>query len=255
MKLFSLLILFAAAAAHADGVLGPDTRISSEVLGYDLQYRVYAPESVADFGELPVLYVTDGPGYISEGRMPRVLNQLIGEDSIEPLVVVFVDARDPDDLSSNRRNSQFLCNRDYLSFYESELIPQIERDYPVGAAREHRGILGLSFGGTNAACFGLMGHETFSLIGMHSPANHPIKGMLPAYEDMPLLPLRMFLSTGKPDDNTRANRKFRGVLERKGYDLKYIERSAGHNWDNWRPLIDDVLLYFYAPDDKTVSDM
>lgn len=255
MKPCAVLLLLLSAAAQADGSLSPDIRISSEILGYDLQYRVYVPADVEDLRSLPVLYVTDGPGYISEGRMPRVLDELIGDASIDPVVVVFVDARDPDNLSTNRRNAQFLCNRDYLSFYENELIPQIERDYPVGENREHRGILGVSFGGTNAACFGLMGYETFSMIGMHSPANHPIKGLLPAYEEMPLLPLRIFLSTGKPDDNTRANRKFRGVLERKGYDLEYIERTAGHDWDNWRPLIDNVLLYFYAPASDSIADM
>ena len=55
----------------------------------------------------------------------------------------------------------------------------------------------------------------------------------------------MFLSTGKPNDNTTANRRFRNILQDKGYDLKYMEVRKGHNWDNWRPLIDDVLLYFY----------
>ncbi len=246
MKRIIALVLFIPGAAFADGALTPDTRISSETLGYDLQYRVYVPERSGSATDLAVLYVTDGPGYISRGRMPNVLDRLIGSGKIDPVLAVFVDARDPDDLKNNRRNSQFLCSRDYLDFYENELIPSIEQAYPVGRSRDHRGILGLSFGGTNAACFGLLGHETFSAVGMHSPANHPVKELLPAYEEMPLLPLRMFLSTGAPNDNTRANRKFRTVLREKGYPMKYIETREGHNWDNWRPLIDDVLLYFYG---------
>ena len=125
--------------------------------------------------------------------MPQVLDDLIADGRIDPVIAVFVDARDPNDSSVNRRNSQFLCNQDYLSFYEQELIPSIESTYPVGGTREHRGILGLSFGGTNAACFGILGHETFSVIGMHSPANHPVRELLPAYEESPRLPLRMFL--------------------------------------------------------------
>lgn len=255
MKLLTVFLVVFSVAAQADGVLSPDTRISSEVLGYDLQYRVYVPEGIGHSDSLPVLYVTDGPGYISQGRMPQVLDGLIDDADIEPVVVVFVDARDPDRSSVNRRNSQFLCNRDYLAFYETELIPQIEQDFSVGTSRKHRGILGLSFGGTNAACFGLLGSESFSNVGMHSPANHPVRELLPAYEDSPRLPLRMFLSTGKPNDNTEANRRFRRVLEGKGYDLMYIEVRAGHNWDNWRPLVDDVLLYFYAPEADAASDM
>jgi enterochelin esterase-like enzyme len=61
--------------------------------------------------------------------------------------------------------------------------------------------------------------------------------------------LKIFLSTGEPYDNTRANRSFRNLLRDKGYPLKYREVPFGHNWDNWKPLIDDVLLYFYAPMD------
>jgi enterochelin esterase-like enzyme len=109
--------------------------------------------------------------------------------------------------------------------------------------------MGLSFGGTNAACFGLLGHEIFSGIAMQSPANHPLPNLLPAYQEMPTLPLKIFLSTGVPDDNTRDNRRFRDVLQEKGYDMKYVEVQQGHNWDNWRPLIEDVLLYFFGTDD------
>ena len=246
MKTLALLILFASGPASAAGTLTSETRISSKLLGYDLQYRVYIPENIEARSELPVLFVTDGPGYIRQGHMTEVLDKLIGNGEIEPVIAVFVDARDPDDLKTNRRTYQFLCNIDYLRFYEQELIPSIEQAWPVGRTRDHRGILGLSFGATNAACFGLLGYETFSDIGMHSPANHPVKHLLPAYEEMPLLPLKMFLSTGKPNDNTQQNRQFQSVLEKKGYTMKYLETWEGHNWRNWRPLIDDVLLYFYG---------
>ncbi len=249
---YAFVLLLAPLVASADGILTPDIRISSQTLGYDLQYRVYEPES--ERGELPVLYVTDGPGYIRHGRMPRVLDRLIGEGLIEPVVVVFVDARDPDNHRRNRRNSQFLCNRDYLTFYEEELIPAVEAAYPVARTRDGRGILGLSFGGTNAACFGIMGVETFSRIGMHSPANHPVKGLLPAYEKLPLLPLRIFFSTGTLNDNTADNRRFRDVLRNKGYEMHYLEVREGHDWDNWRPLVDDALLYLFGDPSATSSN-
>lgn len=248
MKTIVAMSLWFAGTACAAGTLTADQRISSEALGYDLQYRVYLPERHADANDLAVLFVTDGQAYISDGRMPRVLDRLTGSEKIEPVVVVFVDTRDPDDLRNNRRNAEFFCNRDYLRFYTDELIPRIEADYPVARAREQRGILGLSFGGLNSACFGLLGYQTFSLIGMQSPANHPVPDLLDAYEKVPTLPLRVFLSYGTPDDNTPANRRFRRLLQEKGYSMKYVERREGHDWDNWRPLIDDVLVYFYGTD-------
>jgi len=106
--------------------------------------------------------------------------------------------------------------------------------------------MGLSFGATNAACFGLFGSDQFSGVAMQSPANHPLPELLPAFEKAPLLPLRIFLSTGKPDDNTMANRKFHRILEEKGYEMKYVEVRQGHDWKNWRPLLDDALRYMYS---------
>jgi enterochelin esterase-like enzyme len=238
-----------AGAAFANGTLSDDIRISSAALGYDLQYRVYVPEDHNSLVDLPVIFLTDGQNYLGRGYMQRVLDKTIANGEIEPVVAVFVDARDPDDLRNNRRNSQFFCNKKYLDFYTDELIPKIEETYPVATSREHRAIMGLSFGGLNAACFGLLGSETFSKIGMQSPANHAVPNLLKAYEDLPPLPLRIFLSTGRPDDNTKANRRFHSILQSKGYELKYIEVSEGHNWDNWRPLLDDLLTYFYGKAD------
>ncbi len=245
MKKILQIFLLLPGVAIADSTLTPDIRLSSEALGYDLQYRVYLPDGYEAKENLPVLYVTDGQSYISRGRVPRVLDRLIEDERIEPVIAVFVDPRDPDNLKRNRRNQEFMCNADYLSFFSNELIPTIEEAYPAAPDRESRTILGLSFGGLNSACFGLMGYETFFGIGMQSPANHPVPNLLPGYEEMPTLPLKIFLSTGNPDDNTQANRKFRNVLRDKEYPLKYIEVKKGHNWDNWKPLIDDVLLYFY----------
>jgi enterochelin esterase-like enzyme len=239
-------MLLTTATAHAGGTLTDNQRIASDVLSYDLQYRVYLPEGYKSHTDLAVLYVVDGQSYIKQGKVPRVLNRLIDSGKIEPVVVVFVDARDPDKLNKNRRNAQFFCNNDYLEFYRDELIPEIEQHYPVAQDREKRTVLGLSFGGLNSACFGLFGFDTFSGIGMQSPAYHPVPKLLSAYEEMPLLPLRVFLSTGKPNDNTKATRELRDVLQNKGYPMKYIEVREGHNWNNWRPLIDNVLRFFYA---------
>ena len=251
VKTFIAILLLATGTAYAGGTLTSNLRIASDILSYNLQYRVYLPEGYESQEDLAVLYVVDGQSYIKQGVVPRVLNRLINAGTLEPVVVVFVDARDPDKLKDNRRNAQFFCNKDYLEFYRNELIPEIEQQYPVAKNREKRSVLGLSFGGLNSACFGLFGFDTFSGIGMQSPAYHPVPSLLSAYEEMPLLPLRIFLSTGKPDDNTAATRKLRDVLRRKGYPMEYIEVREGHNWNNWRPLIDDVLRFFYEIEEET----
>ena len=248
MRFIVIMMLIIYGSAFADGTLTPFIRISSVAMGYDIQYRVYVPEGIQPGDELPVMFITDGPGYIQNGRTPNVLDRLIRLDKIEPVIVVFVDSRNPDNLHENRRNAEFFCNRHYLAFYIYDLIPAIENAYPVQRTREGRSILGVSFGGLNAACFGLLGFDTFSGIAMHSPANHPVENLLPAYKNEPTRPIKIFLSTGASKDNTADNRRFRKILMDKGYEMKYMQTDEGHNWDNWRPLIDDVFLYYYGKD-------
>ncbi len=245
-NLLKILVILFSSAISADGTLTDNIRISSTALGYDLQYRVYLPEGFEARKDHPVMFLTDGQNYLLRGNMDSVLNELIGAGQIKPVITVFVDPHNPDNLEDNRRRRQFLCNEDYLIFYIEDLIPEIESNYPVIKNREGRTIMGLSFGGTNAACFGLMGYDIFSGIAMQSPANHPVPNLLPTYNSVPMLPLKIFLSTGRPNDNTRANRDFHKILEIKHYPMKYIEVNQGHNWDNWGPLLDDVLIYFYG---------
>jgi len=116
MKKILFCLLLIPYAANADSTLTDNIRISSDPLGYDLQYRVYLPDGYQSLENLPVMYVTDGQGYIRRGRMPVVLDRLIRAERIEPVIAVFVDPRDPDNNDINRRNQQFFCNPGYFSF-------------------------------------------------------------------------------------------------------------------------------------------
>lgn len=229
----------------AQGTLSPNQIIQSDVLGYKLQYRVYTPENVENLSGLPVLYAVDGQWYIASGEVPRVMDDLVAKGEIQPVIAVFVDNRDPENLSDNRRNRQFFCNTRYSQFFTDELIPEIDTRYPTNADRTDRVILGLSFGGLNAACFGLHAHSAFEGIAMQSPAMHPVRSLFQAYQDSTRLPLNIFLSSGDRNDNEARTRRFKALLESKNYPLTYKEVPYAHNWDNWKPLIDDILLHFF----------
>ena len=230
----------------APGTLGPDRVIESDALGYRLQYRVYTPQISGETTELPVIYVTDGQWYIDPGGLPDVLDRMIESGEIEPTMAVFVDSRDPDDLSDNRRNSEFFCNEAYARFYAEELIPAIDERHPTRADRRSRVVLGLSFGGLASACFGLQATDSFGGIAMQSPAMHPVRGLHDAWERAPRLPLRIFLSTGTRHDNEASTRRLHEILQAKEYDMRYLEVPHGHDWNNWRPLLDDVLEFFFG---------
>lgn len=240
--IFTLL----ASAVQAKGTLSDNIRISSQILGYDLQYRVYVPENIDQVKNLPTLYITDGASYIKKGGMVKVLDKEISEGRTRPVIAIFVDARNPDDLKENRRNEQFFCKKDYVDFFTLELLPEITKNYPVSALREDRVILGVSFGGFNAGCFGLMATPYFGGIAMNSPAHAQFMRYLQKqYKKFEKKNLKIYMSVGNHQDNRKSVSSLRRTLETKGYDVTYSQNHHGHNWENWRPLLPKVLKVFF----------
>lgn len=244
---FCLVLWVATNPLMAASSLSDNQIIQSDHLGYSLQYRVYLPEGADNLKDLPVIFVTDGQWYLAQGEMQLALDNEIESGAIRPVMAVFVDSRNPEKLRDNRRNSEFMCNQHYTLFFANELIPEIQRKYPVSKQASDRVILGLSFGGLNAGCFGLMLPQIFPNIAMQSPAsNKHVDVLSQQYADKEKMDLKIFFSAGTRRDNTRSARKFHEVLEQKGYDVTYIEVPQGHDWSNWKPLLDDVLLTFFS---------
>ena len=243
-NLFLAAVLLVSMPGAVAGEVSDNFRISSEHMGYDIQYRVYTPKGIVEGDSYPVLFVTDGELYLTRMDLPSVADELITSGAIRKAFIVFVDSSNPDDPRESRRNTEFMCNADYLEFYNEELLPSLYARYPISQDRNDTNILGLSFGGLNSACFGVMNSQVFSGIGMHSPANADfVREVSRLYQQNETEPLRFFISSGTRNDNLASTRRLRDVLEKKGYEITYIEnRGARHNLDNWRALLDDALL-------------
>jgi len=240
-----LIIMLAVSIApcHGAGKLEGPFRIWSDTLSYDLQYWIYLPKDAPK--DLPELYVTDGQVYLSAGEMADVLDREIEAGNIVPIAAVFLDSRDPGDLTESRRNSQFMCNEKYGKFFVGELLPEISSRWTGADSTTHRGLMGVSFGGINAACFGMMMPGVFQVLIMHSPASAAhLKVVNQLYAERPRNPSSIFISHGGVADNGPAAEQFVDTLEEKGYPVRHIRNDGGHDWDNWAPLIDDGLRAF-----------
>jgi len=235
------------AQSQLNGELSENIIINSKVLGYSLQFRVYTPKGMKDSDQLSTMYIVDGQWYLEQGQMAKIIDKEITDKKISPIIAIFIDNRDPYDLEVNRRNYEFFCNEKYISFFKDELIPEIDNNYPTNPNRLNRVIQGVSFGGYNAACFGILANDKFAGISMHSPANaQMVSEVSQIYKKLDKLPLKIFLSVGNQNDNQMQNRTFRSILKDKGYDLQFKQSRRGHGWDNWKPLIDDTLRWFYS---------
>jgi enterochelin esterase-like enzyme len=229
--------LFAAGTLH-----GPE-RISSEILGYDLQYWIYMPGG--EKPSVPELYVTDGAGYLGPGNMVEVLDREIEAGNINATAAIFVDSRDPDTLSVDRRAKEFMCNANYARFFLGELMPEISERWTGGGPSTRRGLMGVSFGAINAACFGVLMPGVFQVLILHSPGSPAhLQAIRDLYNERPTHSSGIFISHGGPDDNAAAVRRFVSVLEHKGYPVQYVTNDGAHDWNNWASLVDISLRAF-----------
>lgn len=231
------------------GTLGTNQLIqsSSDYLGYQLQYKVYLPFGYEALNNLPVIYVTDGHEYADDrlGAMVVVLDNLIHQGKISPVIAVFVDPRNPSNPSQNRRMEEYRANIRFAGFLADELVVQIDANYKTNPAAGKRAILGTSLGGWNSAFTGIRRPETFGLIGIHSPAFD--QAIIQEYSNQPQAQLKIFMSTGLINDTQNQARGMRDIMQAKGYPLQYIEVNEGHSWGNWRALLEEPLVYFFPP--------
>lgn len=230
------------------GKLTQDILYNSATLGYQLTYSVYFPHGYSDTQQYPVIYVTDGYEYLHErlGNMKTILDNLIADKKIQPVVAVFIDHREPVNRSNNRRMDELAMNTKYLSFFADEFVPHIEATYAVTKDPKQRAILGTSMGGLTAAYFAFSKPGMFGLAGIQSPAfwyKPEIYKVCDAPENPPV---KIFLTTGTVHDAQDGSRKMKDILEKNMCAYQYSETNQGHSWGNWRDTIDDILVYFFA---------
>ncbi len=224
-----------------------DILMQSKVLGYQVMYSIYLPPDYNPNTKYPTLYVTDGYEYMHPkmGNMITVLNNLIHSKKIEPVLVVFVDQRNPINRAENRRMRELAMNKVYLTFYLEELLPEVERNYSVKKGPEHRGILGTSMGGLNAAYFSFSRPDIFGLSAIQSPAFSYRSEIYTTCENAENPPVKIFLSAGSIYDAKEGADKMRGILDNTMCTYQFAELNESHSWGQWRNLLDDILVYFF----------
>jgi enterochelin esterase-like enzyme len=226
-----------------------DILIHSTVLDYQLTYTIYTPPSYNATANIPypVLYVTDGYEYLHEqmGNMPVVLDNLIHAKKIKPVIVVFIDHREPVNRSNNRRMQELAMNEQYRAFVTTELIPDVEKQYPVSRNPKERAILGTSMGGLTAAYFAFSKPDFFGLAGIQSPAFWFKPEIYTLCDHAANPAVKVFLTTGTINDTQEGVEKMKTILNRNTCQYGFKQVNQGHSWGNWRDLTDDILIYFF----------
>ena len=139
---------------------------------------IYTPPGYSKKNKYPVLYLLHGIGgdekeWLNGGQPQVILDNLYAQGKIEPMIVVMPNGRA---MKDDRATGNIMAPDKVQAFatFEkdliSDLIPYIEKHYPVYTDREHRAIAGLSMGGGQSLNFGLGNLDKFAWIGGFSSA-------------------------------------------------------------------------------------
>jgi len=223
--------------------------IFSEKLQYGVDYKVYLPSNYASLENLPCIYVTDGQEYSNEklGNMITVLNNLIGNGKISPIMAIFIDPRAPNDSNHNRRQEEYTINNDFLDFVTQELIPDVNREYNSSEKASDRAILGTSLGGLNSSYFAAAGNNYFKQIAIQSPAYwYRANQIYELVNQAEHSGTKIFMTAGTFNDGLENAKKMQNIYKNKGLETKIMTVNEGHSWGAWSTQLDDILIYFYG---------
>ena len=227
--------------------------VSSKVFGSTRSFQVYTPPRFRPNRSYPLLIVHDGSDYLRYADLQTVLDNLIYQLEIPPLLVALTD--------SPRRLKEYAASRKHARFVVEELIPILEAEFPIDPAPAARGLMGASFGAVAALStawrfpgrFGRLllqsGSFAFSDLGeRHSrgPAFDPVVRFVNTFREKPGRPAeQLYVSCGIYESLIYENRSLVPLLQASGLDVRYEEARDGPPWENWRDRLRIGLSWLF----------
>jgi enterochelin esterase-like enzyme len=225
--------------------------------------EVYTPPGYSADKKYPVLFLLHGIGGNekhewtgmsgNQGRAAVILDNLIAEKKITPMVVVFPNG----DVSTNTAaggngrgggrggfggggDAAQISGDGWGKNFETDLlkdlIPFMESHYSVYSDREHRAIAGLSMGGGQSLDYGLTHLETFAYVGGFSSAPNTRKSedLVPDPAKTTQMLKVLWISGGNKDGLLRITQGFHAYLKEHNVPHIYHVDDNAHDFKHWK---------------------
>jgi enterochelin esterase family protein len=245
----------------AHGTVRDETYYST-ALGRNRQVLIYTPPTYdKSSAPLPVLYLYQGAFdtrylWVSEGRLPEILDNLLAQGKAFPMIVVIPDAHalpiettpmtSPDfwaNFSTYWANNEKAADEELFR----DIIPFIQSHYNISNEARERAIAGLSMGGLQAIGTGIGHLGYFCWIGAFSPV--PLSMLGEKFNNVLKEPSKINESlylfeivTGDNDSMTGpATRQLESQLRALDIQHVYTVLPGTHSMFVWRPALSDFL--------------
>ena len=222
----------------------------SKTVGAKRKTLVYTPPGFSKRNKYPVLYLLHGIGgdekeWLKHGQPQVILDNLYADKRIAPMIVVMPNGRAMKDDRATGNVFDSVKVQAFSTFEKdllNDLIPFIEKNYPVNKHRTYRAIAGLSMGGGQSLNFGLSNLEKFAWVGGFSSAPNTkapevlVPDPLKAKEQLNLL----WISCGIDDNLMSFSQRTHEYLElHKVPHVFYVEPGA-HDFEVWK---NDLFMF------------
>lgn len=216
----------------------------SKTEGVKRKALIYTPPGYSAAKKYPVLYLLHGIGgdereWFRHGNPQVIFDNLYAEGKMEPMLVIMPNGRAMEDdraggnvMAPDRVAAFSTFEKDLLD----DLIPFVEKQFPVIKDHEHRAIFGLSMGGGQALNFGLGHIDTFAWVGGFSsaPNTKMPQELLPVPKEAKDKLKLLWISCGDQDGLLNISKRTHEYLSEHGVPHIYYLESGGHDFNVWR---------------------
>ncbi|MEZ4771997.1 MAG: alpha/beta hydrolase-fold protein [Bacteroidia bacterium] len=234
---------------------------SSKTVGNNRRALIYTPPGYTKKKNYPVLYLLHGIGgdekeWLNGGQPQVILDNLYAENKLEPMIVVMPNGRAMKDDRATGNIFDSLKVQAFANFEKDllyDLIPYIEKKYPVLADREHRAIAGLSMGGGQSLNFGLGNLDKFAWVGGFSsaPNTKTPEELVPNPEEAKQKLKLLWISCGASDRLIGFSKRTHDYLEKNHVPHIYFIEPGVHDFKVWKNGLYMFSQLIFKPVDIT----
>jgi enterochelin esterase-like enzyme len=237
---------------------------NSKTVGVKRKTLVYTPPGFNKKSKYPVLYLLHGIGgdekeWLNGGQPQVILDNLLAEGKIQPMIVVLPNGRAMKDdrptgniFDKDKVEAFATFERDLLD----DLIPHIEKNYPALTDRENRAIAGLSMGGGQSLNFGLGNLDKFAWVGGFSSAPNTKRAaeLVPDPERAKNLLKLLWISCGDKDNlKTNGDQLHKYLFEKDVPHVYYLEPGV-HDFKVWKNGLYMFSQFLFKPVETSQLD-
>lgn len=233
----------------------------SKTVGTTRKALVYTPPGYTNKKKYPVLYLLHGIGgdhleWLKGGHPEIILDNLYADGKAEPMIVVMPNGRAMKDDSATGNIMAPDKVAAFATFEQDllkDLIPFVEKKYPVIKNRQNRAIAGLSMGGGQSLNFGLGNLDEFSWVGGFSsaPNTKAPELLVPNPEEAKQKLNLLWISCGDQDRLLNFSARTHAYLAKNNVPHIYYVEAGDHNFKVWKNRLYMFSKLLFKPVDQT----